>query len=171
MKKVFLKISQKSQGNICTRVSFLIIKLQARDSNKETLSHVFPSEFFESFNNTFLLEISGGCFCIFTDTPWTQDVNWTYIRRSEDVQNVFLMSYVRSLYVLCLRGIFLHMKSFKRQPHKMVKHTQTIGQQIADELMSMRSLTFFRSVTSVSCILLFLLLSLSKLLYFCSLWV
>ena len=29
-----------------------------------------------------------------TFTPWTQDVNWTYIRTS----------YVRSLYVLCLRG-------------------------------------------------------------------
>ena len=33
-----------------------------------------------------------------------QDVNWTYIRRSEDIQGVFWTSYVRSIYVLCLRG-------------------------------------------------------------------
>ena len=33
-------------------------------------------------------------------TPWTQDVNWTYIRRSEDVQDVFWTSYVLSIYVL-----------------------------------------------------------------------
>ena len=33
----------------------------------------------------------------------TQGVNWTYIRRSEDVQDVFWTSCVRSIYVLCLR--------------------------------------------------------------------
>ena len=33
-------------------------------------------------------------------SPQTQDVNWTYIRRSEDV---FWMSYVRSIYALCPR--------------------------------------------------------------------
>ena len=37
-------------------------------------------------------------------TPQTQDVNWTYTRRSENVQNVFWTSYVRSIYVQCLRG-------------------------------------------------------------------
>ena len=31
-------------------------------------------------------------------------VNWTYIRRSEDVQDVFWMSYVCSIYVLWLLG-------------------------------------------------------------------
>ena len=35
------------------------------------------------------------------DTPWTQDVNWTYVRHSEDVLHVFWTSYVRSIYVLC----------------------------------------------------------------------
>ena len=41
-------------------------------------------------------------FLIFSEvTPWTQDVNRTYIRRSEDVQDVFWTSYVRSIYVLC----------------------------------------------------------------------
>ena len=42
---------------------------------------------------------------------WTfskiQDVNWTYIRRSGDVQDVFWMFNVRSIYVLCLRGYSL----------------------------------------------------------------
>ena len=38
------------------------------------------------------------------DPSPTQDVNWTYIRRSEDVQDIFGTSYVRSIYVLCLRG-------------------------------------------------------------------
>ena len=36
----------------------------------------------------------------------TQDVNWTCVRRSKDVQDVFWTSYVRSIYVLCLRGGF-----------------------------------------------------------------
>ena len=34
----------------------------------------------------------------------TQDVNWTYIRRSEDIQDIFWTFYVRSIYVLCLQG-------------------------------------------------------------------
>ena len=34
----------------------------------------------------------------------TQNVNWTYIRRSEDVQGVFRRSYIRSIYIMCLRG-------------------------------------------------------------------
>ena len=39
-------------------------------------------------------------------SPLTQDVNWTYIRRLEDVLDVFWRSYVCSIYVLCLRGCF-----------------------------------------------------------------
>ena len=34
-------------------------------------------------------------------SPWTQDVNWMYIRRSKDVQDIFWTSYIRSTYVLC----------------------------------------------------------------------
>ena len=37
-------------------------------------------------------------------TPWTQDVNCTHIRRSEDVLGLFWTSCARSIYVLCLRG-------------------------------------------------------------------
>ena len=36
--------------------------------------------------------------------PQTQDVNWKYIRRSEDVQDFFWTSYVRSIYV-CVYGV------------------------------------------------------------------
>ena len=39
-------------------------------------------------------------------TYWTQDVNWTYIRRSGDVVNAFWTSYIRSIYVLCLGRCF-----------------------------------------------------------------
>ena len=35
-------------------------------------------------------------------TPWTQDVSWTYIWRLEDVQDVLWVSFMRSIYVLCL---------------------------------------------------------------------
>ena len=35
-------------------------------------------------------------------SSWTQNVNWTYIRRSEDVQGVFWISYVPLVYVLHL---------------------------------------------------------------------
>ena len=37
-------------------------------------------------------------------SPWAQDVNWTYIRRSEDAMDIFWTSYVRSIYVLCPGG-------------------------------------------------------------------
>ena len=43
---------------------------------------------------------------VFATTPWTQDVNWTYTRRSEDALDVFLTSYVRSIYILCPGGYF-----------------------------------------------------------------
>ena len=33
-------------------------------------------------------------------SSWTQDVNWTLMKRSEDVLYVFWTSYVRSIYVL-----------------------------------------------------------------------
>ena len=39
-----------------------------------------------------------------TSAPWTQEVNWTYTRRSESDQNVFWTFYVRSIYVLRLRS-------------------------------------------------------------------
>ena len=64
IKKVFLKISQNSQENTCTRVSFLI-KLQVLARNfikKETLAQVFSFEFCEIFKSTFYRTPSGNCF-------------------------------------------------------------------------------------------------------------
>ena len=49
--------------------------------------------------------------------PSRQDVNWTYIRRSEDVLDLFWTSYVRSIYVLCLLGgnsVYSLLKSSRR---------------------------------------------------------
>ena len=54
VKKVFLKISQNLQENICARVSFLI-KLQASACNfikKETLTQMFSCEFCKIFKST-----------------------------------------------------------------------------------------------------------------------
>ena len=57
VKKVFLKISQNSQGNTCVRVS-LLIKLQTSGNviKRETLAHVIPYELCEIFMNTFFIE-------------------------------------------------------------------------------------------------------------------
>ena len=58
IKKVFLKISQNSQKNICVRASFLIT-LQVEAFNfikKETLEQVFSCEFCKISKNTFLTE-------------------------------------------------------------------------------------------------------------------
>ena len=58
IKKVFLKSTQTSRKNICTRVSFLI-KLQPWACNfikKETLIQLFSGEFWEISKNTFFIE-------------------------------------------------------------------------------------------------------------------
>ena len=58
IKKVFLEISQNSQGNNCTRFSILI-KLQVSGLQlikKETLEQVFSCEFYEISKNTFFTE-------------------------------------------------------------------------------------------------------------------
>ena len=57
VEKVFLKISQNSQENTCTRVPFLV-KLQAPPATynfikKETLTQVFSCKFCEIFKNMF----------------------------------------------------------------------------------------------------------------------
>ena len=58
IKKLFLKISQKSQENTCARVSFLK-KLQDSTCNyikKETLAQVFSRDFCEIFKNIFFTD-------------------------------------------------------------------------------------------------------------------
>ena len=75
VKKVFLEISQNSQGNTCARVSFLM-KLQVLDLqlhwktlrlwDSETLAQVFSGKFCEISKNTiFLQSSSSGCFWIY----------------------------------------------------------------------------------------------------------
>ena len=54
MKKVLLKISQKSQENTCATVSFLL-KLQA---SGQALVQVFSWEFFKNFNDTLMEELA-----------------------------------------------------------------------------------------------------------------
>ena len=61
VKKVFLKISQNLQENICVRVSFS--KLQASNSLKKRFWHnCFPVNFAKFFKKTFLQNTSGACF-------------------------------------------------------------------------------------------------------------
>ena len=47
-----------------------------------------------------------------TGSPYRQDVNWTYTRRSEDIQDVFWTSYIRLIYILSLRGMFMSYVSY-----------------------------------------------------------
>ena len=39
------------------------------------------------------------------NTPWTQDVNWRWIKNAEDVQDIFRTSYIPLNYVLCPGGV------------------------------------------------------------------
>ena len=39
-------------------------------------------------------------------TPWTRNKNWMYIRRSEGIEVVFWMSYIRPSYVVCARWLW-----------------------------------------------------------------
>ena len=54
-----------------------------------------PHDFQESSNFTSIL------FPLKAPSPWTQDINWTYIRRLQDILDLFWTSYVRSIYDLC----------------------------------------------------------------------
>ena len=65
LKKVFLKISQNSQGNTCARVSFLIklkaswgLNLPEPEVAGLSLVQVFSGEFCEIFKNTFFYRTS-----------------------------------------------------------------------------------------------------------------
>ena len=58
--------------------------------------------------------------------PVEQTVNWTYIKRSEDVLDIFWTSYVRSVYVLCLQGtIFLKQKQPFPKNIKITEYSRT----------------------------------------------
>ena len=57
------------------------------------------------------------------------NVNWTYIRRSEDIQDVFRKSYVRSIYFLCPGGKFNLLKLVCNIPHSSY-HKQRIQKKL-----------------------------------------
>ena len=61
-------------------------------------------KFNQGFENRWMSIERKSIWTVCVITPQTQDVNWTYIRRSENVQDVFWTSYVRSIYVLYLQG-------------------------------------------------------------------
>ena len=45
---------------------------------------------------------------------WAQEVNWTYIRCSEDVLDIFQTSYIRQIYVLCSGSKFLRLQTYQK---------------------------------------------------------
>ena len=49
------------------------------------------------------------------NSPRILDINWTSIRRSEDFQDFFWTSYIRSIYVLCPGGCACHCFDISRK--------------------------------------------------------
>ena len=66
---------------------------------------------------------------IFHTIPWRQDVNWTYIRRSETALGVFWPSYVRSIYILCPGDTtyFFRFRLVKTECQSWIKNFGKIG--------------------------------------------
>ena len=70
-----------------------------------------------------------------TGTPWTQDVNWTYIRRLfTRLLDVFWTSYVRLIYILCPGGrscaMLLSLYFFKSKQLESVNKNRMIDMAI-----------------------------------------
>ena len=57
------------------------------------------------------------------NTPWAQDVTWTYIRRSEDVQHVFWTCYEHSVWVVCPRGYSVGIRPLQIKENYILKNT------------------------------------------------
>ena len=78
VKEVFLEISQNSQENTCTRVSFLIkLSEGCNFIKKETLAQVFSCEFCEISKNTFSYRtppVAGSLSCDYLD--WQFSIFW-----------------------------------------------------------------------------------------------
>ena len=72
---------------------------------------------------------------------WTQDLNWTYIRRSEDLLNILCTYYVRSIYVLCsggsLQTLAFKKKGISFQINSVVNH-YIIVYHLRNENLSLR---------------------------------
>ena len=127
-----MKICSKFTGEYPCR-SVISITLLCNLFN-HTSAWVFSCKFAAYFQNLFLISSVESCFCLdywydavrFCElSPWTQDENWTYIRRS-DVQNIFWTSYVRSIYVLCLWDRYTSLKMRPLGESKKWKQINTI---------------------------------------------
>ena len=98
IKKLFLKISQSSQENTCSRVSFLI-NLQAEACNfikKEILAQVLSCEFCKISKNTF-----------FTEHLRTTASNFIYDPKNQSVKFLWLDE---TWFLLCYFALFLALK-------------------------------------------------------------
>ena len=71
-------------------------------------------------------------------TPWAQDVNWTYVRLSEDVLDIFWTSYIHSIYVLCPGGMIVIIILY--QPESFVIHSDHTFRFI-DDLITIRKIS------------------------------
>ena len=92
----FWEFGNISQNNQCTtkcHVKYLGLNfLAARVLHK---SHIM-----ECLTHHHLTKRQVNFTCCKVISPWAHDVNWMYIRRSEDIQDIIWTSYVRLTYVL-----------------------------------------------------------------------
>ena len=102
-KEVFLKISQISQENTCSRVSFLI-ELQAETCSfikKDTLAQVFSFEFCEISKNTFFTEHLWE-----TASMYGIQVGyvsfWIHLQQIYQGCSVFQVHHLRTLFAQCI---------------------------------------------------------------------
>ena len=70
------------------------------------LSDAVIYNFGDDINSKFLVRIIYSIYscCYWVNkkqTTWIQDVNWTYVRRWQDILDVYWVSYMRSIYVQC----------------------------------------------------------------------
>ena len=74
---------------------------------------MFSYEFCEMFKNTNFIKDFRWLILWLPDTPWSQDVNRTYIRRS--------------IYILCLRGKYIWVNTFHTSKIELFYHSDELN--------------------------------------------
>ena len=74
---------------------------------------MFSYEFCEMFKNTNFIKDFQWLILWLPDTPWSQDVNRTYIRRS--------------IYILCLRGKYIWVNTFHTSKTELFYHSDELN--------------------------------------------
>ena len=74
---------------------------------------MFSYEFCEMFKNTNFIKDFQWLILWLPDTPWSQDVNRTYIRRS--------------IYILCLRGKYIWVNTFHTSKIELFYHSDELN--------------------------------------------